>query len=34
VKKAGRGSVLMLVQSGDGLRWVPLAVTGDQRKPG
>ena len=34
VKKAGRGSVLMLVQSGDGLRWVPLSVVGDARKPG
>jgi serine protease Do len=34
VKKAGRGSVLMLVQSGDSLRWVPLAVTDDKRKPG
>jgi serine protease Do len=34
VKKAGRSSVLMLVQSGDGLRWVPLAVTGDKRAPG
>ncbi len=34
VKKSGRGSVLMLVQSGDGLRWVPLALTDEKRKPG
>jgi serine protease Do len=34
VKKSGKSSVLMLVQSGDGLRWVPLAVTGDKRAPG
>jgi serine protease Do len=34
VKKSGRGSVLMLVQSGDGLRWVPLSVTDEKRKPG
>jgi serine protease Do len=34
VKKSGKSSVLMLVQSGDGLRWVPLSVTGDKRAPG
>jgi len=34
VKKSGKNSVLMLVQSGDGLRWVPLSVTGDKRAPG
>ncbi len=34
VKKSGKSSVLMLVQSGDGLRWVPLSVTDDKRKPG
>jgi serine protease Do len=26
VRKSGRASVLMLVQSGDGLRWVPLSL--------
>ena len=34
VKKSGKTSVLMLVQSGDGLRWVPLSVGEDKRKPG
>jgi serine protease Do len=34
VRKAGRSSVLMLVQSSDGLRWVPLSVGDDKRKPG
>jgi serine protease Do len=33
-RKAGRSSVLMLVQSSDGLRWVPLSVSDDKRKPG
>jgi serine protease Do len=35
LRKSGRGSVLMLVQSSDGLRWVPLSVKPDTtRKPG
>ena len=35
LRKAGRSSVLMLVQSGDGLRWVPLSIKPDEkRKPG
>jgi serine protease Do len=34
VRKSGRSSVLMLVQSSDGLRWVPLSVADDKRKPG
>ena len=34
VRTAGKLSVLMLVQSSDGLRWVPLSVTDDKRKPG
>ena len=35
LRKAGRGSVLVLVQSGDGLRWVPLSLkTDEKRKPG
>ena len=35
VRKAGRGSVLFLVQSSDGLRWVPLSLKADEkRKPG
>ncbi len=35
LRKSGRGSVLMLVQSGDGLRWVPLSLKPDEkRKPG
>ena len=35
LRKTGRNSVLMLVQSGDGLRWVPLSVKADdKRKPG
>ncbi len=34
-RKAGRGSVLMLVQGGDGTRWVPLSLKPDEnRKPG
>jgi len=35
VRKANRKSVLMLVQTNDGLRWVPLSVVADPaRKPG
>ncbi len=34
VRKQNRKSVLMLVQSGDGLRWVPLALTVAPAKPG
>jgi serine protease Do len=35
VRKSGRNSVLMLVQGGDGLRWVPLSLKpDDNRKPG
>jgi hypothetical protein len=35
VRKAGRASVLLLVQSSDGLRWVPLSVKPDpNRQPG
>ena len=35
LRKSGKGSVLMLVQSGDGLRWVPLSLkTDEKRKPG
>ena len=35
LRKAGRKSVLMLVQTGDGLRWVPLALTATPgRAPG
>ena len=35
VRKTGRTSVLMLVQSSDGLRWVPLSVVTDsKRQPG
>ncbi len=35
VRKAGRGSVLFLVQSADGLRWVPLSLKPDtSRQPG
>ena len=34
-RKAGRGSVLMLVQGADGSRWVPLSLKPDEnRKPG
>ena len=34
VRKQNRKSVLMLVQSGDGLRWVPLSLTVAPAKPG
>ncbi len=35
VRKSGRASVLLLVQSSDGLRWVPLSVKPDtNRQPG
>ena len=35
VRKSGRSSVLFLVQSGDGLRWVPLSLKPDtNRQPG
>jgi serine protease Do len=35
VRKSGRGSVLFLVQSSDGLRWVPLSIKPDSnRAPG
>ncbi len=35
VRKAGRASVLFLVQSSDGLRWVPLSLKPDgERQPG
>jgi serine protease Do len=35
LRKAGRASVLMLVQSSDGLRWVPLSLKPNpQRQPG
>jgi len=35
VRKAGRNSVLFLVQSSDGLRWVPLSLKADgKRQPG
>ncbi|MBV9785536.1 MAG: DegQ family serine endoprotease [Acidisphaera sp.] len=34
IRKQNRKSVLMLVQGQDGLRWVPLPLTGDQRQPG
>jgi serine protease Do len=32
VRKTGRGSVLLLVQGSDGLRWVPLSVREDKSK--
>ena len=32
VRKAGRGSVLFLVQGSDGLRWVPLSLKADSGK--
>ena len=34
IRKANRRSVLMLVQSGDGLRWVPLSLAPSDKKPG
>ena len=35
LRKAGRKSVLMLVQTSDGLRWVPLSLTATPgRAPG
>jgi len=35
LRKDGRASVLMLVQSSDGLRWVPLSLKPNpQRQPG
>jgi hypothetical protein len=35
VRKSNRKSVLILVQSGDGLHWIPLSLTPDpDRKPG
>jgi serine protease Do len=34
VRKSNRRSVLMLVQSGDGLRWVPLSLAPSDKKPG
>ena len=35
VRRSGRGSVLFLVQSSDGLRWVPLSLAPDgKRQPG
>jgi len=35
VRKAGRASVLFLVQSSEGLRWVPLSLKPDtERQPG
>lgn len=35
VRKSGRASVLLLVQSSDGLRWVPLSIRPDtNRQPG
>ena len=34
VHKQNRKSVLMLVQSGDGLRWVPLSLATAPAKPG
>ena len=35
VRKANRKTVLMLIQSGDGMRWVPLPLAADaERKPG
>ncbi|MBN8891902.1 MAG: serine protease [Rhodospirillales bacterium 70-18] len=34
IRKTSRKSVLMLVQSGDGLRWVPLSLAPNERKPG
>jgi serine protease Do len=33
-RKANRRSVLMLVQTGDGLQWVPLSLSPDDRAPG
>ena len=32
VRKAGRASVLFLVQSSDGLRWVPLSLKPESGK--
>jgi serine protease Do len=32
VRKQSRKSVLMLIQSQDGLRWVPLSLGGDKDK--
>ncbi len=34
VRRANRKSVLMLVQSGDGLHWVPLSLAASDKKPG
>jgi serine protease Do len=34
VRKANRRSVLMLVQTGDGLQWVPLSLSAGDRAPG
>ena len=34
VRKANRRSVLMLVQTGDGLQWVPLSLASGDRAPG
>ena len=34
VRKANRRSVLMLVQTGDGLQWVPLSLSNNERAPG
>ena len=34
VRKANRRSVLMLVQTGDGLQWVPLSLSPGERAPG
>ncbi|MCC6716593.1 MAG: DegQ family serine endoprotease [Acetobacteraceae bacterium] len=34
VRKANRRSVLMLVQTGDGLQWVPLSLSPGDRAPG
>jgi serine protease Do len=34
VRKQNRKSVLMLIQSQDGLRWVPLSLSADTGKPG
>ena len=34
VRKANRRSVLMLVQTGEGLQWVPLSLAPGDRAPG
>ena len=34
VRKENRKSVLMLIQSQDGLRWVPVPLAAEKGKPG